>query len=132
MSDAFFREFFISDLKDEICSHVLMARPQSWLEATKISNEAQHVVSSQTQKPSFIPRPKLVTPTPPSTQLKIHKLTREEMVECQLKGLCYNCDEKYFLGHKCKEKNIFIAIFKDVSEDNVEAPMWLSHLNPLT
>jgi hypothetical protein len=35
MSDAFFRECFISGLKDEICAHVLMAHPQTWLEATK-------------------------------------------------------------------------------------------------
>jgi hypothetical protein len=28
------------------------------------------------------------------------------MDECQLKGLCYNCDDKYFLGHKCKEQNL--------------------------
>jgi hypothetical protein len=96
MSDAFFGEFFISGLKDEICAHVLMARPQSWVEATKIAKELQQVVSSQTRKPSFIPHPKLVTPTPPSTPLKIQKLTRVEMVECQLKGLCYNCDDKYF------------------------------------
>jgi hypothetical protein len=71
MSNAFFRECFISGLKDEICAHVLMDRPQSWVEATKRAKEAQHVVSSQTIKPSFIPRPKLVTPTPPSTPLNI-------------------------------------------------------------
>jgi hypothetical protein len=35
MSDAFFRELFISGLKDEIHAHVLMARPQTWLEATQ-------------------------------------------------------------------------------------------------
>ena len=46
-----------------------------------------------------------------------------EMVECQLKGLCYNCDDKYFLGHKCKEQNIFMAISEDVSEEDVEAPL---------
>jgi hypothetical protein len=28
MSNAFFREFFISGLKDEICAHVLMAHPR--------------------------------------------------------------------------------------------------------
>jgi hypothetical protein len=50
-------------------------------------------------------------------------LTRVEIAKCQLKGLCYNCDEKYFLGHKCKEKNIFMAISKDVSKDNVESPL---------
>jgi hypothetical protein len=35
MSNAFFRECFISSLKDEIRAHVLMAQPQSWVEATK-------------------------------------------------------------------------------------------------
>jgi hypothetical protein len=45
------------------------------------------------------------------------------MDECQLKGLCYNCDEKYFPGHKCKEQNIFMAISEDVSKEDVEAPL---------
>jgi hypothetical protein len=77
-----------------------MAHPQSWVEATKRDKESEHVVSSQTRKPSIIPFPKPVTPTPPSTPLKIHKLTKEEMTECQLKGLCYHCDDKYFHGQQ--------------------------------
>jgi hypothetical protein len=44
------------------------------------------------------------------------------MVECQLKGLCYNCEDKYFSGHKCKEQKLFMAILKDVSEEDVESP----------
>jgi hypothetical protein len=123
MSDVFFQECFISGLKDEIHAHVLMAQPWSWVEDTKRDKEAQHVVSYQNWKPSFIPRTKPVNPTPPSTPLKIQKLTRAEMVECQLKGLCYNCDEKYFPGHKCKEQNIFMAISEDVSEEDVESPL---------
>jgi hypothetical protein len=123
MSDAFFGECFISGLKDEIRAHVLMARPQSWVDAIKISKESQHVVSSQDQKPSFIPRTKPVTPTPPSTPLKIPKLTRAEMDERKLKGLCYNCDDKYFSRHKCKEQNICMAISEDFSEEDVEAPL---------
>jgi len=75
----------------------------SWVEATKRDKEAQQVIAAQTRKPSFIPFPRQVTPTPPPTPLNIQKLTQEEMVECQLKGLCYNYDDKYFLGHKCKE-----------------------------
>jgi hypothetical protein len=35
MTDAFFRECFISGLKEEIRAHVLMARPTTWVEATK-------------------------------------------------------------------------------------------------
>jgi hypothetical protein len=39
------------------------------------------------------------------------------MVEHQLKGLCYNCDDKYFLGHTCKEHNIFMDMTEDFSEE---------------
>jgi hypothetical protein len=123
MSDAFFRECFIRGLKDEIRAHVLMAWPQSWVEATKRAKEAQYVVSSQNRKPSFIPRTKPVNPTTPSTALKIQKLTKVEMVERQLKGLCYNCDDKYFTGHKCKEQNLFMAISEDISKEDVETPL---------
>jgi hypothetical protein len=95
-----------------------MARPTTWVEATKKDKEAQQIVSSQNRKPSFIPRPKLVNPTTPSTPLKIQKLTRAEMAERQLKGLCYNCDDKYFPGHKCKEQNLFMAISEDIQEED--------------
>jgi hypothetical protein len=44
------------------------------------------------------------------------------MVKCQLKGICYNCDEKYFPGHKFKEQNLFMDISKDISEEDVETP----------
>jgi hypothetical protein len=114
MSNAFFRECFISGLKEEIRTHVLMAWPKSWVEATKRAKEEQQVVYSQNCKPSFIPRPKPINPTTPSAPLKIQKLTQAEMDECQLKGLCYNCDEKYFPGHKCKEQNIFMAISEEI------------------
>jgi hypothetical protein len=123
MTDAFFRECFISGLKEEIQAHVLMAQPTTWVEATKKSKEAQQIVSSQNRKPSFIPRPKPVNPTTPSAPLKIQKLTRAEMAERQLKGLCYNCDEKYFSGHKCKEQNIFMAISEDIPEEDVDTPL---------
>ena len=89
---------------------------------TKRDKEAQQIVSSQNWKPSFIPRTKPINPTTPSASLKIQKLTRDEMVERKLKGLCYNCNEKYFPGHKCKEQKLFMAIFEDVSEEDIEAP----------
>jgi hypothetical protein len=44
------------------------------------------------------------------------------MPKFQLKGICYNCDENYFLGHKCKKKKI-MAISKDVPEEYVTVPL---------
>jgi hypothetical protein len=93
------------------------------VEDTKRAKESQQVVSSQNPEPSFIPRTKPVKPTPPSTPLKIQKLTRAKMTEHQLKGLCYNYDGKYFSGHKYKEQNLFMAILEDVLEEDVEPPL---------
>jgi hypothetical protein len=49
----------------------------------------------------------------------MQKLTRVEMVERQLKGICYNCDDKYFLGHKYKEQKLFMAVTKDLYEEDI-------------
>jgi hypothetical protein len=100
-----------------------MAHPQTWLDATTCAKEAQQVVFYQTKKPSFFPRPRPTNPNPLDTPLKVQKLSRDEIVECQLKGIFYNCDEKYFLGHKCKEKKLFMAIYEDVLEDDVTVPL---------
>ena len=99
-----------------------MAHPQSWLETTQRAEEAQEIVSSQTRKPSFPPRPKPTSYAPLATPLKIQKLTMDEMDERQLKGLCYNCDEKYFPRHKCKEQIFFMVVTEDVSEEDVFVP----------
>jgi hypothetical protein len=44
------------------------------------------------------------------------------MAECQLKGLCYNFDDRYFPGHNCKEQNFFMSISEDVFEEEIETP----------
>jgi len=45
------------------------------------------------------------------------------MVECQLKSIFYNCDDKYFLGHKCKEHKIFMAISEDVVDKEAKVSL---------
>jgi hypothetical protein len=50
-------------------------------------------------------------------------MTRDEMAKRQIKGLCYNCHEKHFLGQKCKEQILFMAIYEDISEEDVETPL---------
>jgi hypothetical protein len=99
-----------------------MACPQTWLETTQRAEEEQQIVSSQTRKPSFPPFPKPTNYAPLATPLKIQKLTRDEMDERQLKGLCYNCDDKYFPKHKCKEQNLFMTMTEDLFEEDVVVP----------
>jgi len=88
----------------------------SWLALTlgwkllNVLRNPKKIVFSQTQKPSFVPDTLPTNPSPPPTPLEIQKLTRVEMEKRQLKVLCYNCDDKYFLRNKHKEQKIFMDI----------------------
>ncbi|KAF3655276.1 hypothetical protein FXO37_16030 [Capsicum annuum] len=46
----------------------------------------------------------------------IKKLTRAEMVERRMKGLCYNYDELYSIGHQCKK--LFWLEVADPDDEN--------------
>jgi hypothetical protein len=95
-----------------------MAHPKTCLEATHRTKEEKQVVTTQIKKASFIPCSLPPNPSLPSHSLKIQKLTQAKMVEHQLKGIFYNCNEKYFLGHKCKEKNILWPFFRPFYEED--------------
>jgi hypothetical protein len=45
------------------------------------------------------------------------------MVECQMRGIFYNCDKKYFPGHKCKEQKKIMAISEDVPKEDLTVPL---------
>jgi len=73
--------------------------------------EAKMVINAQTKKPSFISHthPSWVdsSSTTPTHPLKEQRLCPVEMIDYQIHGICYNCDEKYALVHRCKEKKLF-------------------------
>jgi hypothetical protein len=54
-----------------------MDRSYTCFEATKHAKEVKQVVSSKNIKPSFVPFLTTTNPTPPTTPLKIQKLTQE-------------------------------------------------------
>ncbi|KAJ4969772.1 hypothetical protein NE237_002871 [Protea cynaroides] len=61
-----------------------------------------------------IPHPLLPAPSPP--RIPIKRLTPMEMQDRRDKGLCYNCDEKFVLGHRCKHRQLFLLEY--TSEDD--------------
>jgi hypothetical protein len=76
--------------------------------------QSDNIIQNQKKNPLFLnPKPTLLSPL--ATPLKIQKLTWDEMDKIQLKGLCYNWDDKYFPEKKCKEQNIVMAMTEDVS-----------------
>jgi hypothetical protein len=60
---------------------------------------------SNTYKENNVPSSNLPKPT---------RLTPQQMDERRSKGLCFNCDSKYSVGHKCGEKTLF---YIDCEED---------------
>ncbi|KAA8550255.1 hypothetical protein F0562_001939 [Nyssa sinensis] len=64
-----------------------------------------------------------LAPKPMESATAVKKMTQKELEERRMKGLCYGCDEKYFRGHVCKKKQLFIIEAEeeeDVFEDVVQ------------
>ncbi|XP_077224918.1 uncharacterized protein LOC143858163 [Tasmannia lanceolata] len=48
------------------------------------------------------------------------KLTHDEMKARRDRGLCYNCDERYTPGHRCKRQQIFMLDLEEDGSDGEE------------
>ncbi|XP_077250240.1 uncharacterized protein LOC143889774 [Tasmannia lanceolata] len=117
LSESFLLSFFISGLKPEIKRDLLIAKPQSLLQAMSLGrlqedkfNDLRKTIQNPWFKhsagPGLLPTPaptihKIVSSSG-SPQLPVKKLTPNELKLRKEKGLSYNCDEKYIPGHKCK------------------------------
>ncbi|XP_075659161.1 uncharacterized protein LOC142629051 [Castanea sativa] len=44
----------------------------------------------------------------PRTKVPLQRLTGAQMEERRKRGLCYNCDDKWQMGHKCKGAKLFL------------------------
>lgn len=118
---------FTSGLRPELRKETLVYRPQSLVQATGLARlfDDKSLDNKFNSKPGFdlgksnkppwnsrsnvlptlLPNPSsklLPYNSKPNSPAFIKKLTPSEMVARREKGLCYNCDENLFIGHKCK------------------------------
>jgi hypothetical protein len=135
MLDTFFHECFISGLKEDIHAHILMAHLRRGLKP--LTEPRKH--NRWSLNTSFIPCPHPTNLSLPYPVLNIRKLIRSKIVKQQIRGICYNCDEKYFMGEKFKDQKIFMAIYEEIFEydgDSCYIPKFLytciHGLGPLT
>jgi hypothetical protein len=122
----FYLSCFVSGLKPEIRREVQAFQPMSLSHAISLAklhedkaNDNQHINRrplqttlagvSLSSRPPF--RPTQPQPsTPPKTATPIKRLSPQELQARREKGLCYNCDDKYVQGHRCKRSfHILIA-----------------------
>jgi hypothetical protein len=61
--------------------------------------------NQQTSNPPFLP---------------IKRLTPEEVKERQAKGLCFKCNDKYVLGHRCKKLFMIEAYLREDEDGDME------------
>ena len=72
-------------------------------------------------KPSILGLPKVTPLIDTKNILPIKRISLAQMEERKKKGLCYNCDEKWALGHKCKNAMLFLLDYVEfVPEVNSE------------
>ncbi|KAJ4786652.1 polyprotein [Rhynchospora pubera] len=62
------------------------------------------------------------TTNPPSLNRPIRRLTPAEMAERRQQGLCFNCDESYVRGHRCK-RLFFLDIMDDDDDTFLDQPV---------
>ena len=110
---------FMSGLKDEIRLAVKMQNPRSLGAAYSLAKiqEEYLFTMKRSSRPSFEPTRSTwgqtssqqathaksdLKPSHPKPPVAVHRLTPMQMSERRRKGLCYHCDEKWSLGHKCK------------------------------
>uniref|UniRef100_A0A6N2JVX6 Chromo domain-containing protein n=1 Tax=Salix viminalis TaxID=40686 RepID=A0A6N2JVX6_SALVM len=100
-------------------------RQTATVEAYKTEFEEENVAAfRRNNHPSFVPTWPIVTL--PSNQEKqmivpVQRLSQVQMKERRERGLCYNCDEKWGPGHKCKYARLFIMECTESGEDELQS-----------
>ena len=103
---------FMGGLKPEIAEGIRMFKPQSLKEAISLAR----MKDEQTKRHRHFLRPPQVNRTPltlPSTaratpNAPFRRLPWEEMQKCRAQGLCFNCNERFTVGHKCQGMQLLL------------------------
>ncbi|WVZ23465.1 hypothetical protein V8G54_002009 [Vigna mungo] len=130
---------YLSELKPHLRREVTVLQPTDLnqvISFAKLHDDKQSAFPfsrfskppSQTQTPPP-PIPKSLPPLLPTPPIKlpIKRLTKAEMQARKEKNLCYNCDERYTRGHRCKSQ--FLLLISTTSDDD---PLPLDDPDPLT
>ncbi|KAL0378423.1 UNVERIFIED_CONTAM: Transposon Ty3-G Gag-Pol polyprotein [Sesamum radiatum] len=67
------------------------------------------------------PLPPLLPAPPPKPSFPAHRLTPAEMQAHRAQGLCFNCNEKFAPGHKCKAKQFLLLLPGESALDSVSS-----------
>ena len=113
---------FLSGPKDEVRLPVQMLNPPTLNEAfglAKIQEEYLMGCEKSTKvwhdsgKSSILGMPPKVSGfIEEKTRIPTKRISATQMEERKKKGLCHNCDEKWVLGHQCKNAKLFLKVLR--------------------
>lgn len=122
---------FLSGLRPDIQCEITVLRPYSSTDAFGLAKLIEAKITDS--KPAFKPFPKSpsLSPMPhpnPSSSLgpplatptfPFCRLSPAEKQDRRSGGLCFNCDDKFSLGHHCKAKQFMILLPEDPNSDTI-------------
>ncbi|GAV65420.1 RVP_2 domain-containing protein [Cephalotus follicularis] len=134
ISEDFLVSLFISGLKPKLMRELLVAQPSTLLQTMAMAKlyeeKYMHFQSSfknswgktSTTAPAisgvkFAHSPSAPTIQVSSSLIPVKQLTPAELKVRRDKGLCYNCDDKFRPGHKCKSKFFLLLVNDEEVED---------------
>ena len=79
-------------------------------------------------KPSILGAPPKTTFLESKARLPIKRISPAQMEERKKKGLCYNCDEKWGPGHKCKNAMLFLLDYVELAQENINSGVHITEL----
>ena len=129
---------FLSGLKDDIQRELFLLKPQTLHEAMGMAKLVEDKLNSAKPSPARFPLPcfnppplpppppilpnpptRPQNPPPPPLPLPIRRLTSTEMAARRARGLCFNCDEHFTPGHRCKTKQ-FLCLLASAPDDEAD------------
>nr|CAN75225.1 hypothetical protein VITISV_035856 [Vitis vinifera] len=113
---------FMGGLKSEIADGIRMFKPKSLKEAISLARMRDDQLTRQRRftrplQPNW-PQPDFSTQMKSKPTPTMKRLTWEEMQKRRAQGLCFNCDDKFTVGHKCR--GLQLLLLEENSSPNKE------------
>ena len=115
---------FLTGLREDIQFMVRTLNPSNLHIAFGLAKMQEENVAAlrRTARLGFVPTRSTIGPSNPHEKraiVPIQRLSPSQMKEQRDKGLCYNCDDKWVQGHKCKLARLFIMECDESSDDEM-------------
>lgn len=62
---------------------------------------------------------------------EFRRLTEKELQEKKAKGICFRCDDKWTLGHRCRRKELSVILVDEEEEDDTDGGSTEPPLSPI-